>query len=82
LNENGVVSAFHHDDSDWTIDMCLNNNFKNGNIVFKIGENENNNIKLNHEFNKMIIFKGDTLHKIEPISEGERINLIIFLKFV
>ena len=79
LTSNGAVTGYHKDGSDVTIDLCLGQKFKGGNLTFKT----NSAIKKeNHCKGKMTVFDGETEHKVEPIVDGVRINLVVFVKFV
>merc|ERR1711978_377718 len=77
--DTGCVSGKHYDESKWTVDICLGGDFENGSLDFSVGANESEQrIKIKHSIGSMLIFSGNTMHSVAPITKGQRINLVIF----
>lgn len=74
--DTGCVSGQHCDDSKWTVDICLGGDFSDGALQFYVGNQKN--VKIEHSIGSMVVFSGNTMHSVLPITKGERINLVIF----
>jgi tellurite resistance-related uncharacterized protein len=88
-NINGV--ALHNDDSEYTMNLFLNDNYKGGELIcigkgnintkFKNIQNkliDEQEVKIIPEKNKMVIHQGLHKHMVNKVSEGTRYNLILW----
>ncbi|ETO23609.1 hypothetical protein RFI_13570 [Reticulomyxa filosa] len=87
LNENGAVTTVHADGSHITLDLCLGESFEGGSLSFfsqDRSEYDSTSLpvfQLQHQIGHMSVFSGETLHCVEPIRSGVRINLVVFVTF-
>lgn len=67
--------AFHTDQSDVTLNICLGSNFTGGDLVFGEGRKR---FVLKHKVGQAIIHRGNHLHRAMPLKSGTRTNLILW----
>jgi hypothetical protein len=65
----------HRDDSTYTINLCLKNSSKAGKLIF-----DDFDYSYQHQSGKGILHSGNLYHHVEDIEEGERENIIIWIK--
>jgi hypothetical protein len=75
LNTNNN-DKFHLDNSDLTIVTYLNDNFTGGEFEY-MGDN-NQLIKIKPQKNVSLIMNNKLLHRVTPITMGERLSLVCF----
>ena len=70
----------HVDSSVITVNLCLGKNFKGGELVFKghVGDKSSEDFVVEHEPGSALLHLGSHIHGANPITEGERMNLIIW----
>jgi hypothetical protein len=71
--------AFHLDSSDLTIVTYLNDDFIGG--EFEYIDNNNQHIKIKPQTNVSLIMNNKLLHRVKPITIGERLSLVCFFNF-
>ena len=71
---------FHLDNSDLTIVTYLNDNFIGG--EFQYIDDNNQHIEIKPEKNISLIMNNKLLHRVKPITMGERLSLICFFNIV
>jgi predicted 2-oxoglutarate/Fe(II)-dependent dioxygenase YbiX len=77
--ETNKNDPFHHDVPDLTMVMYLNDNFNGGEFEY-IDEN-NEKIKIKPKKDLVLFSNNQLLHRVLPITEGERYSLVCFFKF-
>jgi predicted 2-oxoglutarate/Fe(II)-dependent dioxygenase YbiX len=68
--------AFHFDTSDLTIVTYLNDEFEGG--EFEYIDNNENTIHVSPKKGMSLIMNNKLLHKVLPITKGERLSLVCF----
>ena len=76
MNQYGCVMGSHIDDCDYTFDICLGGQYNGGNLVFH-DKYQTKMIKVEHKIGEMIVFNRNTIHYVNPIQYGYRINMIL-----
>ncbi|XP_047141969.1 2-oxoglutarate and iron-dependent oxygenase domain-containing protein 2 isoform X1 [Hydra vulgaris] len=74
--------SLHYDNSEVTINICLNDNFEDGELFFS-GLCNTQSLKytrVEHKFGFGVLHQGHHLHGAMPISSGKRYNLIMWLR--
>lgn len=78
--------AMHSDDSEITFNICLGKEFSGGDLYFGNVRQEANvqhnqiSGKYSHKIGYAIIHLGYLIHGAESISQGKRVNLIMWLR--
>jgi hypothetical protein len=67
---------FHHDSSDITSILYLNDDFGEGEFEYK--DDTGNSIKIKPKKNLMIISNNKLIHRVLPVSNGVRYSLVCF----
>eukprot|EP01129_Flabellula_baltica_P005512 TRINITY_DN2003_c0_g1_i2.p1 TRINITY_DN2003_c0_g1~~TRINITY_DN2003_c0_g1_i2.p1 ORF type:complete len:301 (+),score=64.19 TRINITY_DN2003_c0_g1_i2:207-1109(+) len=72
----------HVDSSLVTINLCLGKQFKGGDLYFRghAGSQEEENLFVEHSRGTALFHLGSHIHGATPITEGERMNLIIWYR--
>jgi len=74
--------GFHFDDSDVTLNVCLGKQFTGGELYFKglyfNPETHKEDLSLGHTAGRGYIHLGQHRHGAQPITSGERYNLIVW----
>ena len=76
----------HRDDSSITINLCLRNTSQSGKLVIDdiLPQSEvegSSNYVYTHETGKGILHQGNLVHHVEEFVDGERENIIIWVRF-
>ncbi|TRY63022.1 hypothetical protein TCAL_00796 [Tigriopus californicus] len=82
-NDEGL--AIHFDNAEVTLNVALTENFDGGEVVFHGRSSNGLNqqpppIGINHEVGQGILHLGCQLHEALPITNGTRVNLIIWMR--
>lgn len=78
--ETNKNDKFHLDESDTTMVTFINDNFTGGEFEY-IGEN-NNLLKFYPKKNNSILMNNNLMHKVAPVSSGERYSLVTFMETI
>lgn len=76
--ESNKNDAYHHDISDLTILIFLNDDFIGG--EFEYVDENNNNVRIKPEKNKAIVMDNKLYHRVLPVLSGERFTLVCFFE--
>jgi predicted 2-oxoglutarate/Fe(II)-dependent dioxygenase YbiX len=69
-----TIEKMHHHTYRWTIVSFLNDDFSGGDLIIE-------NVVIKPVKNMMVIFRGDLMHKVSEIKEGDRYTLVSFTDF-
>ncbi|ETO24545.1 ubiquitin [Reticulomyxa filosa] len=77
VDSNGAVTGVHCDDSDVTMDLCFGKTgFRGGSLEFV------DQVSIPHKIGQMVVFEGANSHRVLPITCGQRVNLVVFVRFL
>ncbi|RXG67592.1 2-oxoglutarate and iron-dependent oxygenase domain-containing protein 2 [Armadillidium vulgare] len=74
--------SYHYDNSEVTLNVSLNNDYIGGELFFGPMRYEDSTLKFGYEHKKGegVLHRGQQMHGAFPITEGERYNLIIWMR--
>lgn len=77
--------AIHYDNAEVTLNVSLTENFDGGEVVFHGQSHDGSRVQspplgINHEMGQGILHLGCQLHEALPITNGVRVNLIIWMR--
>ncbi|XP_065663799.1 2-oxoglutarate and iron-dependent oxygenase domain-containing protein 2 isoform X3 [Hydra vulgaris] len=74
--------SLHYDNSEVTINICLNDNFEDGELFFNglCNAQSLKYTRVEHRFGFGVLHQGYHLHGAMPLSAGKRYNLIMWLR--
>ena len=85
-NGEDLALDMHTDDSDITCNVCIGKKFKGGDLAFCGQQHEQDHRKLryiyNHKIGYAVIHPGFQRHGALPLITGERINLVMWFKYI
>lgn len=75
-------TSYHFDNSEVTLNVSLNETFDDGDLYFGAmrGEESSFHTGYSHQLGRGILHRGQQMHGAFPIMEGERYNLIVWLR--
>ncbi|TAL42377.1 MAG: hypothetical protein EPN91_08335 [Salinibacterium sp.] len=70
----------HYDSSDVTLNVCLSNTFKGGDLVMYDAKGRSPVYRIKQCHGRFIVHRGRHIHRAEGITHGTRVNLILWCK--
>ncbi|XP_053636570.1 2-oxoglutarate and iron-dependent oxygenase domain-containing protein 2 [Cherax quadricarinatus] len=73
---------YHYDNAEVTLNVCLNEDFSDGDLYFGPMRNETSSQRLgySHKLGRGVLHRGQQRHGALPISDGVRYNLIVWMR--
>jgi predicted 2-oxoglutarate/Fe(II)-dependent dioxygenase YbiX len=73
-NSTPSVEKMHYHTSKWSIVSFLNDDFLGGDLIIE-------NIIIKPIKNMLVIFRGDLMHRVSEVTDGDRYTLVSFVDF-